>query len=300
MGTDSYAPYSAVIANVMMSNAHIIPAYDRSILFWSIITALIVLSLIFLLQPATQLICGICLSVIASAVFGCVFIFHLYWIDPVIVLSSSLFGTFVIFYIKRAGLKYRTQHFRVAYGTAVSKEVLKELIILGSPRLSEVNINNASVIAIKNDNLLKEEDREEPQDAGKNRKDFFSSVKDSAFASGAVITGFEGDIVLVCFGSPLDKTFDPAKKACAFVKKLLNDEKTNWHFGIDFGECTFFWTEETGFSVYGHPAVSARMLVSKTSFLKVRALVSDTVQENINVKLVKKDTLNKKPVYELN
>jgi hypothetical protein len=300
MGTEGYAQYSAILANVMITNGYITPAYDRAVLFWSITAAFIVLLMTFLLQPVTQLICGVSLSVIASAVFGCVFVFHLYWIDPVIVLSSSLFGTFVVFYLKYAGLKYRSLRFRTAYGTAVSKDVLKELIILGRPRLSEVNVNTAAVIAIKDNNLLNEEENEDPQNAGKKRKNFFSFVKDAAYASGAVITGFEGDTVLVCFGSPLDKTFDPAKKACAFVRKLLNGEKTNWRFGIDFGECTFFWTAESGYSVYGHPAVNARILVSKTSQLISRALISETVKKNINVNLVKTDTLNEKPVYELN
>jgi hypothetical protein len=229
-----------------------------------------------------------------------VFIFYSCWIDPAVALSSSLFGTFVVFYLKYAGLKYRTRRFRAAYGTAVSKDVLKELIILGHPRLSEVIVTAAAVIAIKDFNLLKEEDRENPQDAGKKRRDFFSSVKDAAFVSGAVITGFEGDTVLACFGSPLDKSSDPSKKAYAFVKKLLNDEKITWRFGIDFGKCTFSWTAETGYSVYGHHAVRARILLSKTSKLKSRALVTESVRKNINVNLNKTDQLNEKPVYELN
>jgi hypothetical protein len=298
MGTEGYAEYSALLANVMITNSYIKPAYDRGILFWSIVAATVVLLLIFIFQPVTQLICGVCLSVIASGVFGCIFIFYSYWIDPAIALCSSLFGTFVIFYLKRAGLKYRARHFRAAYGTAVSKDVLKELIILGHPRLSEINVVVAAVIAIKDINLLKEEDHEEPDTAGEKRRSFFSSVKDAVFASGAVIAGFEGDTALVCFGSPLDKSFDPPKKACAFVKKLLNDEKTTWNFGIDFGKCTFQWSQETGYSVYGRPAVRARMLVIKTKKLKSRALVSGEIQKNINVNLTKAEAQN--DIYELN
>jgi hypothetical protein len=299
MGAESYAGYSALLANAMITNGYIKPAYDRSILFWSIIAAFVVLLLIFMLQPVTQLICGVCLSVIASAVFGCVFIFYSYWIDPVIVLSSSLFGTFVIFYLKYAGLKYRASRFRAAYGAAVSKDVLKELIILGYPRLSEINVTSAAVIAIKDFNLLREEDYENPGDAGKKRNIFLSSVKDVVFASGAVITGFEGDTVLACFGSPLDKAKDPSKKAYIFVKRLMNDEKITWRFGIDFGKCTFFWTAETGYSVYGRPAVRARMLLSKTYQLKSRALVTESVRKSININLAKTDPLDEKPVYEL-
>jgi hypothetical protein len=300
MGTEGYAQYSALLANVMITNSYIKPAYDRGILFWSIIAATVVLLLIFMFQPVTQLICGVCLSVIASAVFGCIFVFYSYWIDPVVVLSSSLLGTFVIFYLKCAGLKYRARRFRAAYGTAVSKDVLKELIILGHPRLSETDVSLAAVIAVKDFNLFNEEDHEDTDSAWKKRIDFLTSVKDAVFASGAVIAGFEGDTVLVCFGSPLDKSYEPPKKACAFVKKMLNDDKIKWRFGIDFGKCTFQWSAETGYSVYGKPAVHARKLVLKTAKLKSRALISEEVQKNISVVLNRADSSNEKSIYELN
>ena len=300
MGCEGYVDYSALLANVMMTKSHINPAHDRSILLWSIAAVFIVLLLVFLLQPVTELIFGICLSVIASVAFGCVFIFYSYWIDPVIALSSSLFGTLVIFYLKCAVLKYRMRRFRSAYGTAVSSDTLKVLITSGKPRPCEVNVSNAAVIAVKDSSLLLREDDEKPEDAGSTKKMFFSSVKNLSFASGAVMAGFEGDTVLVCFGSPLDKTFDPLKKACAFVRELLKNEKITWCFGIDFGKCTFYWTAQTGFSVNGRPAVRAKMLVSKTTQLKSRILVTEAVCKKINAPLNKTGILeNGESVYDL-
>jgi hypothetical protein len=301
MGPGHYANYSALLANVMITNSHIVPAYDRSILFWSISTAFIILLFTFMLRAVVQLICGICLSVIAAAAFGCVFIFYSYWIDPAVVLSSSLFGTFVIFYIKCAILKYRTRRFRTAYGTAVSAGILKELIILGRPHLSEVIITAAAVIAVKDIDLLSNEDNEKPEDAGKCKKIFFSSVKETAFAYGAVVAGFEGNMVLVCFGSPLDRTGDPVKKACAFIKELNIKENNSWRFGADFGKSAFYWTAETGYSVNGQPAVRARMLASNAVQLKARALVTASVCENINANLKRIGSLHEtgEPVFEL-
>jgi hypothetical protein len=300
MGPGHYANYSALLANVMITNSHIVPAYDRSILFWSITAAFIVLLFTFMLRAVVQLICGICLGVIAAAAFGCVFIFYSYWIDPVVVLSSSLFGTFVIFYIKCAILKYRTRRFRAAYGTAVSAGMLKELIILGRPHLSEVIITAAAVVAVKDIDLLHNEDNERPQDAGKCKKIFFSSVKKAAFSYGASVSGFEGNMVLVCFGSPLDRTGDPVKKACAFIKELNVSENNSWRFGADFGKSAFYWTAETGYSVNGQPAVRARMLASNAVQLKARALVTESVRENLNVNLKKIGSLHEtgEPVFE--
>jgi len=300
MGPEHYADYSALLANVMITNSHIVPAYDASILFWSITAAFIVLLSVFMLRPVVQLICGICLSVIAAGAFGCVFIFYSYWIDPAVVLSSSLFGTFAVFYIKCASLKYRTRRFRAAYGTAVSAGILRELIILGRPHLSEVIVTAAAVVAVKDIDLLHNEDNERPEEAGKCKKIFFSSVKKTAFSYGAVIAGFEGNMVLLCFGSPLDKTGDPVKKACAFIKELINSENKSWRFGVDFGKSAFYWTAETGYSVNGQPAVRARMLASNAVQLKARALVTGAVRENMNANYKKIGSLHEtgEPVFE--
>ena len=300
MGPEKHADYSALLANVLITNNHIKPADDKYTLIWSIAAASAVLLLVFMLQPVIQLICGSCLSILASVAFGCVFIFYSYWMDPLVVLSSSLSGTLIIFYLKCTFLKLRTRRFRNAYGSSVSRNLLKELIISGKPRLSEINAVSAAVIAIKDINLLTREDREKTEEAGKLKMMFFSSVKEAVFAHGAVIAGFEGDTVLACFGSPLDKTPDPLIKACEFLSELISNEKIHWRFGMDFGDCTFCWTSETGFSVNGRPAVRARMLAAKTTRLKSRALITDSVREKMNFDLKKIDALygNAEPVFE--
>ena len=175
------------------------------------------------------------------------------------------------------------------------------MICFGYPRPSDIITSCAAVIAVKNINLLKVEDREKQQDAGNARKSFYSAVKEAAYSAGAVITAFEADTVLICFGSPLDKTFDPVKKACTMVRRLLDNKNITWRFGIDAGECAFFWSPETGYSVNGRPAVRARILVSKTVRLKKRALITEYVREKINADAEKIDSLfeESESIYEL-
>jgi hypothetical protein len=84
-------------------------------------------------------------------------------------------------------------------------------------------------------------------------------------------------------GKPLAKTYHPVEKACFFVRELLKSEKISWHFGIDAGECSFSWSPETGFSVTGRPAVRARALLSKTARYHLRALVTDSIREKIEL-----------------
>ncbi|MDR1836585.1 MAG: hypothetical protein LBQ89_02895 [Treponema sp.] len=281
MGPESSTDYSALLANALITGSHIIPVHDRFVLFWSITVSVIVLLAVFMLRPSILLICGTGLSVLSSVVFGLVFIFSSLWIDPLIVLGSCFTGTLVVFYCKCAYLSRRARFFSAVYGTSVSQNVLKELIRSGKPHPSDIASATAAVVAVKDVNLLDREGKEKPQDAARNRKTFFSSVKRFAFNAGAVAAGFEGDTVLVCFGSPIDKSYNSVSKACSLVRELLKNGKTAWSFGIDSGECTFSWLPETGYSVYGRPAVRARLLASKTARFNVRALVTDSILEKI-------------------
>jgi hypothetical protein len=302
MGCQKHALSSAILANAMLTGHHVKPAKNKYVLIWSICAAFAVLLIVFMTRPFMVLLCGICLSIFSSIVMSIIFIYSFLWIEPLVVLISSLAGIFVIFCCKCVIKNYRGRSFRRAYGMAVSTDVLKHLICLGKPGISEVVEKTAAVIAIKDINLLKREDQEKLHDAGKAKKIFFSLIKEAAYSCGAVITGFEADTVLVCFGSPLEKTsFDPVNKACSMVRKLLENEKITWRFGIDTGVCAFYWSPETGYSVSGRSSVRARVLVSKTVRLNARALITDAVREKINADVKKIASLydSSEAIYEL-
>ena len=301
MGPENNALYSALAANVLMTGAHIDYANDLQVIILSIAVSAAALLIVFLLRPVFLLFASILLSVVCSAVFAFGFVLNTYWIDPIIVLGSSFTGMLVLFYFKCAFLDYRARTFRAAYSAVVSKTFLQGLIERGKPLPAEVIVNYAAIIAIKETNLLGKEDREKTQDAGKVRSTFLSSVKNVLFNAGAVIVGFEGDTILACFGSPLEpypqlatckmtedgsplvKSYNPVDKAYALVTGLLEIENNTWRFGLDAGECTFYWSPETGYSVNGRPAVRARLLVSKTSRFKVRVLITEIIRKKMEI-----------------
>jgi class 3 adenylate cyclase len=301
MGHEPNVKYSAMLANALITGGHIKPVNQRYVMLLSIAAVFVVLIIIFMMRPVVLLIIGLLLSVLSAGLSGGVFILYSYWIDPLIVFGSSFVSVFVLFYCKSAYLNYRARAFRSAYRTAVSKDVLRRLIYYGRPGLSEINVTYAAVIAIKDTSLFTKEDKEVSKDLSKMKKVFYSSAKKILFNAGAVIAGYEGDTILACFGSPLElqpkltthkwsedgqsiaKSYHPADKACALVRRLLRNEKITWQFGIDSGLCTFSWSPETGFSVSGSPAVRARVLVSRTTRIKARALISYSVREKINL-----------------
>jgi len=300
MGFEQNAEYSAILANTLITGSHVRPVSARYVILFSITSSFIVLLLVFIMRPVFLLCAGILLSFLSALIFNGLFIYYSYWIDPVIVLGSSLMGLLAIFICKCAYLNYRALSFRSAYKAAVPKNILQNLITRGRPGLSEINVTYTAVIAIKDFNLFGREDHEKSKDAGKIKRTFYTTAKKALFNAGAVIAGYEGDTILACFGSPLEikptlttykwskdgqplaKSYHPVDKACVLVKELLKNEKITWRFAIDAGECSFSWSPETGFSVSGSPAVRVRMLVSKTARLKTRALITEAVREKID------------------
>jgi len=301
MGNGINTQYSALLANVLVTQNYIKLIFDRDIFYVSLICASSVVFFIFLLNPSLLLVCGLILSILYTAGFSLFFVNTSYWIDPLVVLSSSLAGTFFMFSIKYSIKKKRARQFSAAYGTAVSPKVLKEIIYLGKPLLGDIVTADAAVVAIKDINLLKQEDREKSQEAGKIKMEFYSSVKKIVYSYGGIIAGFEGDTIIACFGSPLDRASYPYYIACEMTRELLKSDKKSWRFGIDTGECSFSWTAETGYSVNGRPGARARVLASKTIHLKVRSLMTECVKEIINKNAKKAGSLynNSEPVYEL-
>ena len=291
MGTRENTEYSALLANVLITCDYLKPVYDLDALYWSAAAVFFILLIIFRLQPVILLITGLCSSVLAAASFGLSFVFSGYWVEPLIVFGSTLTGTLIIFCCRSAAVRRSTRCLRTAYSTAVSNDALRKIIRSGRPQLSEVTVTSAAIIAIKDFHVLTREDHESPKDAGNAQRQFYNTARKMIFDAGAVITGYEKDTIFACFGSPLDKTKNPALKAYAFVKELLSEKKVPWYFGMDEGECAFSWSSETGFTANGKPVVQAKILVSKTVRLKERALITETVREKINMKAKKTGSL---------
>jgi hypothetical protein len=107
--------------------------------------------------------------------------------------------------------------------------------------------------------------------------------------------------VLACFGSPperiwrgLNKTVPgagespqplsphPAAAACDCITELLRQSSRLWYFGVDWGECAFSWSEETGYTANGRPVVRARWLASLVPRCRAQVIITGQVREKIN------------------
>lgn len=273
--------YSALFANTLITGSHIKIAYERYVLILSFAAAFVILLIVLRMRPILLLIVACASSLLVSAAAGISFIYSSYWIEPVIVLGASLAASVSAFVFKSALLRFRARRFSGAYGAAVSDERLRYLIGAGKPLLSETITKDAVVVVVKDPELTGNIERKNLGEAIKQRKEFYSKVKKILFNEGAVIAGYERDLVIACFGSPLDNSLDPAVKACGFVEKLLEGGNSGWYFGMDTGNCAFFWSPETGYTVSGSPVVRARVLAAKTITCNVRSLITGALHGKI-------------------
>jgi class 3 adenylate cyclase len=220
-------------------------------------------------------------------------------------------------------MRHRAGRFRAAYAAAVAKPVLNELVRGGRPRLSETITARAAIIAVKDPALPGREDREEPVQAAKNAACFRSKVLGLFKEAGAVIIACEGDTVLACFGSSLERIYleqtraetlygddpnafsshHPAIKAAGFITELIQRGEQDWRYGIDCGVCAFSWSPETGYTANGRAVVRARILASLAPRCKARVLITDSVREKLNQPAKKLNSLgrgeDKENFYEL-
>lgn len=293
---------SAMLANTLLTGRCITTAQQLFVILCSMAAVFFLLVIIHAIRPWLILIVGVIESLICAAGFSYSFILTGYWIDPQISFLSCMAGTLVM---SAAGFMIQqraSQRFRFAYGSVVNKSYLKQLVRAGQPSLREIQTAGAVVIVVKNTGLLSREDNDNSLHAAKIASDFRAAVTRTFLNAGATLIGCEGGMVLVCFGSPLERIFlsrsktetrygddpgahgnyHPVVKAIGFITELIRKTPSSWCFGIDYGECAFSWSKETGYIANGRPVVRARILTSLAVRHKAQILITNTVREKIN------------------
>jgi class 3 adenylate cyclase len=286
---------SALLANSLLTGRAVQPGRD----LWLLASSLCCALLCALLLRATSAFPGLGLGIVFSgflgAAFSLSFIFSGLWLDPLAIIISSCTVTCISFFWALV-LKLRFRRlFRLSYGPCVSRRNLTRLIRAGQPRPGETITARAAVVAVRNPGLLAQEHRLNPRAGAGASLEFRRQAAESFREAGGAIIGGEGDLVLACFGSPLERIAlrgktpyedhiharqAPTVRAAGFVSELLKrPESSLWYYGIDAGECTFTWSALSGYSAFGRPAVRARILSGLVSRYKAKVLITASASE---------------------
>jgi hypothetical protein len=304
-GGTSISESSALLANTLLTGRCVTPGKGIHLFLWPLLAAFASLALIFLLRPLPLFIAGIGAVIVNGAAFGAAFVLSGCWIDPFIPMAACLLGTLALF-VSRLCIGYGMElRFRLAYAPYVGKSILKALVKAGRPLLSETLNAHAAVIAVKKPDLFRMEDGAAPLEAKKAAAKFRDEFSSKFRQAGAVILGFEGDVALACFGSPLGQIRDSKEKddcsllAVCMVEELLkgSGSKNNGallsdcRFGIEAGDCAFSWSAAAGYTANGRAVVRARLYATLAKRCKVRAVIGETLRKEAGLQARKLSSL---------
>jgi class 3 adenylate cyclase len=322
----SDAEVSAILANTILSGRAIVFPAGQYVLLWSLLTVLIILFAIRKPGPVLTLVAGLSMTILAGVVFSCGFVFTRYWLDPFIPAGSALAGTLTSF-LYAFRVKHRNKaYIRRIYAAAAGPAYLKRLVRARLPPAGETIRTGAAIVAIRKGDLLAAESGKDPLDSAGEIRAFREAAARRFKNAGGVVVGINEDMVLIAFGSPLERAAlrhgktetpyndtgqvpdgrNPAARAAGFISDLLKEvpEADAWRFGIDAGDCAFAYSELSGYAAFGRPVVYARILSGLASRYHARILVTARVSESIEGFLTRKldavaDGAEKETFYEI-
>ncbi|MDR2370591.1 MAG: hypothetical protein LBD71_03855 [Treponema sp.] len=316
---------SGTLAAALIGGRCIVPGRSAHVLFWSLLAAFLAVACASRLKSAACLLSAPIFGAVLAFGFSWYFVISGYWIDPLIPAASAFAGILVFWIGSLVVMARGAAFFRRAYGNAAGKAWLKQLVRTGRPLPSARIKAAAAVMAVKDPALLAGEDQGDPASAAAAAEKFRKDASAILKKAGAVILGYERDMVIACFGSPLERIclntikgetpyrddrsaqngHHPAAKAGGFIMELFRlHPDLSWRFGVDFGECLFYWSGISGYTAFGRAVIRSRVLAGLASRYKAAILITEPVRERLSVPVRKLYSLgregeNKTHFYEL-
>jgi hypothetical protein len=292
-GDGGDAGASALLANSLLTGRAIKPGPDSWVLAAGLLWALLSCLGLRRLGLFHSLLAGLLFILLGLFLGASVFILGAAWYDPLIPAAGAGTGALIsALYALGQKIQFR-RRFRFVYGPFVSPVFLRRIIRAGRPLPEEILMVNAAVAAVRNPRLFSREDRGLPHAGARSALAFHQSAAEYFKKAGGVVVGCEGDLILACFGSPLERIALDAKRgkspykdtiharstpavlAAGFIQELLKLPQTDtWHFALDSGECCFTWSSLSGYSAFGRPVVRARILSDLAARYHVRVVLS--------------------------
>jgi hypothetical protein len=313
--TDAEA--SAILANSILTGRAVIPLADRYVLLWAGGIALLILFLLRKTSPVFTLITGLVLIVFEGLVFSLGFVFTDYWIEPLLPILTAAAGVFVSFVMAIQIKQREAKRFRRAFGPSLAPPYLRQVIQAGRPQPGELIKAKAAIITVRQPSLLVRENRENPNEGAALIRNFRQTAFRHFSRLGGVLAGAEGDMIMIAFGSPLERVYlnsvksevpyedelharsnnTPAAKATGAVMDFVahTPEAASWHFGIDTGECAFSYSEPGGYTAFGSPLIRSKILAGLGPRYKAQILATSAIIEKIDGVISRKlDVLKEK------
>ena len=303
LGSSRDTQASALLANSILTGRVVKPGKTGILLLLTLFSVFMTCYLIKSREFASSFMIGLLLTMLIGAGFSVSFLFSGLWLDPQVPIAANAVGI-LISTVMAFIAKYRySRIFRLSYGPFISRSCLESVIRAGEPLPSQTVKTIAVAVAVKKSNPVS------PDGTGINSGElsaavlvaFQKNVSETFRKAGATLTGIEGSIVTVCFGSPLERAAIAEKDnlspneaavfanevAAVFAQRAVDlvsvisrrPESASWEFGIDVGNCSFAWTELSGYSAIGVPIQRAKILAHLAGRYKTHIVISASINK---------------------
>ena len=281
---------TALLANSIITGRAIIPGGELITFLGALVIAFLTAFILRSKGGAKCLLYSFFLTFLAALAFSLSFLLSGYWIDPLIPMAAVLMAGFISFMWALILKLHFSKLFRSCYGPFIASSGLKYLVRSGIPKPDDLINLKAVIVAIRNPSL--QENRGDPKSAAAAILHFREKLATAIKKAGGMVAGNGGDLVLACFGSPLERVILVAQgeiplepganaiQAAGFISDLLRHKESRlWSFGLDFGSCAFTWSPMSGYSVFGGPVLKARILCGFGLRYNARVLISASITE---------------------
>jgi hypothetical protein len=313
---------SALLANAILTESVIINAGLRDTVISALLCAFFITVIILKLRVIPSFIIGLIACFCVFGGFCYSFLLSRLWIDPLIPSLCTAQAAFVSVLCALAARWKMARQIKHRFGAVLSAQNLRRLIFANRALPADGNVVLSAIVAVRNQSIFISETTEAPRIAKANIERFRTEVKEIFCASGAVLIGCSGDMVLAAFASPLERLAiwkaklppyretlsgwegSAVQKAVKLIKTLPKEKikSGTWHFGIDYGECVFSWSAISGYMAAGRAVSRSKLLAKLCASYKTKALLSAEANEKVEPSITKKALKKRRAIecYEIN
>jgi hypothetical protein len=312
------AEVAAFLANGILTDSHFRVTTGPWYRIWIFLPAVAAAVLLAPFGTLVSAILGLGSIAASAGLFSLLFVFKGVWIDPLVVAGLVAVAVAASLAVELAARVRITMLLRRRTGNRLPEPALTALAarhIL--PPATDLTAR-AAILAVRHYGEASHADLDDSARHAASLRAFHDAAAAEITKRGGVVLGVDEFILTAGFGTPLHASSnglgmdsaEAAKQACTAVLDIAASAPElsgEWRFGLDLGDCDFFYSSVDGYSAVGRAVNYARLLSGLSSKYNSRILVTQGIAAEAGTgfrtrrldSLVEKASGNEHAFYEL-
>jgi len=315
------AESAAALVNAVFTGRHVRVPTDSRTKAWILLPGLALAGLLAPFGFLISSLAGLAAVAVVAGAFSLLFLRSGVWIDPgfaAAVMVASVAASLAV----EAASRYRiVSCLRHSAGNRLPQALVKRLSAAHAVPSLENRVAKAAILAIRHFGEGSRNDPDDDERLASSLRAFHEAAAKEILKRGGVVLGSDEFIVTAGFGTPLEQAArglgsEPCAAARAAYAAALDivasepETSADWRFGLDLGDCSFFYSSIDGYRAVGRPVNYARLLSGLASKYNSRILVAQGIASEAGAagdswktrrldSLVEKASGNEHAFYEL-